>query len=60
MDLFPSTLAAMGCTIEGERLGLGTNLFSAQDTLAERMGLLALNKEISKRSEYYNESLIGE
>ena len=60
MDLFPSTLAAMGCTIEGERLGLGTNLFSAEDTLAERMGVPALNKEISKRSEYYNESLIGE
>ena len=60
MDMFPSTLAAMGCTIEGERLGLGTNLFSAQDTLAERMGLEILNKEISKNSKYYNENLIGE
>ena len=29
-DLFPTTLAAIGCTIEGEHLGLGTNLFSAQ------------------------------
>ena len=28
MDLFPSILAAMGYEIEGNRLGLGTNLFS--------------------------------
>ncbi len=60
MDMFPSTLAAMGCTIEGERLGLGTNLFSQQETLAERMGVDVLNTEISKNSEYYNNNLIGE
>lgn len=60
MDMLPSTLAAMGCTIEGERLGLGTNLFSQEETLAERIGLETLNTEISKHSAYYNEVLIGE
>ena len=60
MDMLPSTLAAMGCTIEGERLGLGTNLFSETETLAERMGTTALNREIAKHSKYYIEELIGE
>ena len=27
-DMFPSILAALGCEIEGDRLGLGVNLFS--------------------------------
>ena len=35
-DNFPTTLAAMGVTIEGNRLGLGTNLFSSEQTLSER------------------------
>jgi len=37
-DLFPTTLAALGATIEGDRLGLGTNLYSDQDTLLETLG----------------------
>lgn len=37
-DHFPTTLAAMGVEIEGERLGLGTNLFSGKDTLTEELG----------------------
>lgn len=53
MDMFPTTLAAMGCQIEGERLGLGTNLFSGRTTLAEEMGLGTLNSEIGRHSNYY-------
>lgn len=60
MDMFPTTLAALGCKIEGERLGLGTNLFSQTPTLAERIGLDTLNREISKHSDYYNTELIPE
>lgn len=37
-DHFPTTLAAMGVQIEGDRLGLGTNLFSGKDTLSEELG----------------------
>ena len=29
MDLYPTTLAALGAQIEGNKLALGTNLFSA-------------------------------
>ena len=39
MDLFPTTLAAMDVRIEGERLGLGTNLYSDEPTLIEQYGL---------------------
>ena len=53
VDLFPTTLAALGCTIEGDRLGLGTNLFSDLPTLAEKLGFDRFNEELSKSSDYY-------
>lgn len=54
LDMFPTTLAAMGVTFEGERLGLGTNLFSGVPTLAEEMGLETLTEQVSRHSNYYN------
>ena len=51
-DNFPTTLAAMGVTIEGNRLGLGTNLFSSGQTLSERYGLENEEKEMKKNSEF--------
>ena len=51
-DNFPTTLAAMGVTIEGNRLGLGTNLFSSEQTLSERYGLENEEKEMKKNSEF--------
>ena len=55
MDLFPTMLSAMGYTIEGDRLGLGTDLFSGRPTLAEEMGYEALNREVQKYSAYFVE-----
>ncbi|MBE6617626.1 MAG: LTA synthase family protein [Ruminococcaceae bacterium] len=52
-DMFPSTLAAMGFEIRGERLGLGTNMFSGLPTLAEELGFDYLETEIQKFSAYY-------
>lgn len=46
MDMFPTTLAALGCEIEGQRLCLGTNLFSDVPTLAEELGYDQLNSEL--------------
>ena len=54
MDNFPTTLAAMGVQIQGERLGLGTNLFSDVPTLIESMGLDEIKVELSHRSDYMN------
>lgn len=60
-DLFPTTLAAIGCKIEGDRLGLGSNLFSNKKTLIERFGIEKTNKLIGMTSSYYeNEFLYGD
>ncbi len=53
LDMFPTTLAAMGCEIKGDRLGLGTNLFSKTKTLTEEKGFDWLNSETKKSSKYY-------
>ena len=53
MDLYPTTLSAMGFEIAGNRLGLGTDLFSGEKTLAERMGYEALNDEVQKYSQFF-------
>ncbi len=54
-DLFPTTLAAMGVEIEGDRLGLGTNLYSAEETLLEKYGYNLLNEELRKDSAFLEE-----
>ncbi len=60
MDMYPSTLAALGVTIKGERLGLGTNLFSTKKTLVEELGGIdQLNAELAKRSSYYERRIIS-
>ncbi len=53
LDYYPTLLAAMGFDIEGDRLGLGVNLFSDEDTLSESMGFQRLDDEIAKYSPYY-------
>lgn len=57
-DMYPSTLAALGVKIDGERLGLGTNLFSGKETLVEQYGGIEnLNAELVKRSDYYENKI---
>lgn len=60
LDLFPTTLSAMGVEIEGDRLGLGVDLYSGKQTLVEEMGLDALNTELLKNSDYYTKKLLYE
>ena len=54
LDTFPTTLAAMGVSIEGNRLGLGTNVFSGEETLLEKDGMQMINTEFSKKSDFLN------
>lgn len=60
MDMYPTILASMGVQIEGERLGLGTNLFSGEKTLVEELGYDYVDKELRKKSDFYNNALLGE
>ena len=55
LDMFPTTLGAIGCEIRGDRLGLGTNLFSSRKTLAEEMSFSRFDSQLSQKSTYYAE-----
>ena len=56
-DWFPTILASIGCKIYGERLGLGSNLFSNVKTIAEKN--IPYNSEIRKDSKFYKERIQG-
>lgn len=49
-DNFPTTLASLGVEIEGNRLGLGTNLFSSEATLMEKYDKNTIDIELDKKS----------
>ena len=59
LDMFPTILASIGCEIEGDRLGLGTNLFSSTPTLCESMGYDKFDEELDKKSDYYDSVFMG-
>ena len=58
LDLFPTTLAAMGAEFEGDKLGLGTNLFSGAQTLAEEYGYEKVDEEFSYTSKFYKKNIL--
>lgn len=51
MDMYPTTLAALGVNIPGNKLALGTNLFSSEKTLYEVYDDALLNQGLSSKSE---------
>ena len=51
-DFFPTSLSAIGASIEGNRLGLGTDLYSEEQTIIEKYGFEYCFEEISKNSPY--------
>lgn len=57
IDMYPTILAAMGANVEGERLGLGTNLFSNKKTVMEELGYDRLNEEVQKKSSFYENKI---
>ena len=48
MDMYPTTLAAMGFNIEGNKLALGTNLFLNYQRLLKNMAKIILMKKYKK------------
>lgn len=58
MDMFPTTLASLGVKIDGDRLGLGTNLFSDQETIIDKYGYKYVKDELEKSSSYYNKEFV--
>ncbi len=58
-DMFPTIVSSIGGRIDGERLGIGTNLFSGKKTIFEEYGVDKANKELEKGSKLYNEEILG-
>ncbi|MBQ2872615.1 MAG: LTA synthase family protein [Bacilli bacterium] len=58
LDMFPSTLASIGANVSSDRLGIGTNLFSDKQTLAEKYGIDVFHSELAMKSEFYNDTLV--
>ncbi len=54
LDMFPTTLAALGVKVQGDRLGLGTNLYSTRPTIVEQYGLEACTEALNRQSEFLN------
>ena len=57
LDMFPTTLSAIGVEIKGDRLGLGTDLFSDTKTLSEELGEEEYKQQLEKESDYYDRIL---
>ena len=58
MDFYPTVLSGLGVEIEGNRLGLGTNLFSDRQTLIEEYGYEYVFEELNKKSNFYDQRLL--
>ena len=54
LDMFPTTLSAIGAEIKGDRLGLGTDLFSRTPTLCEELGEEEYKAQLEMSSDYYS------
>ncbi len=59
-DMYPTILASIGATIEGNKLGFGVNLFSDEKTLIEELGKEKFDKELLKSSDYYDKYIFIE
>lgn len=54
VDIFPTTLRAMGAEWGGSRLGLGVDLFSGDPTLVEQMGQQTLGvRVLAEKTRFY-------
>lgn len=59
-DFYPTTVASLGIRFDGNRLGLGTNLFSDEKTLCEKYGREVFFDQVKRHNDYYvNHILYG-
>ena len=56
-DMFPTILTSLGAQYDGSRLGIGTDLFSGDKTLFEEKGFAAADRELAKKSPFYNKKI---
>ena len=59
-DMFPTILSTLGVEIEGDRLGLGTNLYSNKKTIIEEQGIDTVNSGLGDNSDFFNDEFIND
>lgn len=59
-DMFPTILSTLGVEVEGDRLGLGTNLYSDKKTIIEEQGLETVNSGLGDNSNFFNDEFIND
>lgn len=59
-DFYPTMLASLGVEIDGNRLALGTNLFSDRKTLLEESNWDILNEGLRSKSKFFMNEIIDE
>lgn len=50
LDMFPTTLAALGASVGGDQLGLGTNLYAKKPTILEKYGVDRCTEQLHRMS----------
>ena len=58
LDIYPAIISSIGGTIQGNKLGLGTNLFSEEKTLYEEYGKEYVETELKYNSKYYKKHIL--
>ncbi|MBQ8945911.1 MAG: LTA synthase family protein [Lachnospiraceae bacterium] len=58
MDMMPTVLTAIGFEVPGDRLGLGTDLFSDTQTLTEEYGFDYIDSELEKHSQWFLDNIV--
>lgn len=57
-DMFPTILTSIGVDYDGNRLGIGTDMFSGEKTLFEREGMANVNNSLTDKSLFYNNNIL--
>lgn len=57
MDYYPTIVSGLGITYDGNRLGMGVDLFTGEKTLLEQLGIEKLNSEMRKYSRFFLEEM---
>lgn len=58
--MFPTILSTLGVEIEGDRLGLGTNLYSNKKTIIEEQGIDSVNSSLGYNSDLFNDEFMND
>ena len=57
-DFYPTTVSALGIEFEGNKLGLGVDLFSNEETLCEKYGTSSFFSLVKDHSTYYDNHIL--